>query len=549
LSLTYTMRFLNTLSFELEEFHNTSPPQYAILSHTWGSEEVSYQEMVRFSPTANGVRRSTEGFRKIELSCQRALRDGLRYIWIDTCCIDKTSSAELSEAINSMFSWYQRANVCYAYLSDVPEGFEALPDLGDGHALSSNEEEELMLSTFSQSRWFTRGWTLQELIAPAEVKFYSNNFGFIGSKKTLAYLISRITSIDEAVLLGEQPIQAFCIARKMSWAAKRMTTRLEDVAYSLLGIFGVNMPLLYGEGKRAYLRLQQEIIKSYSDQSIFAWEDNVAGGRTLFASSPNSFEGSKNIVIWHGEKANESFMMTNRGLSLRLPFVETIGEHGQLQRRGVLGCRYEDDLSGPIGLNLEKMTRLGGYPLAFTGPKLSVVPLVDVASAAYKPVSIVERYDPRADFERAPPIQGNQKCWIKFLGTNAGFSIAEAHPRRFWNARTGVFIPPRGSNIAGGAHFRSNDGMEFTLTFGYVREGALLNTTRFHSEWVTLAKPVEGRSLEQLCMSSSIEQANNTWGEIQLAGIRNFKIEASINADTVMDETVFVISVRVSETV
>jgi hypothetical protein len=333
----------------------------------------------------------------------------------------------------------------------------------------------------------------------------------------------------------------------MSWAAKRMTTRQEDVAYSLLGLFGVNMPLLYGEGERAYLRLQEEIIKVSNYQSIFAWEDEVERGRTLFAARPDYFGRSRNIVLWHGEEAHESFSMTNRGLSLRLPLVETMGEHGEPRRRGVLGCRYEDDLSGPIGLNLEKMTRSGEYPLARTGPKLSVVPLVDVASAVYKSVSILERYDPSAAFERAPPIQGNRKCWIKFLGTKSGFDIAKTYPGRFWNVQTGVFIPPRGSIIAGGAHFLSQDGMEFALAFGYVREGALLNTTRFHNEWITLVKPVEGRSLEQLCINSSIDRAGDTWVELQLAGMRKLKVEASIKSDMVMDETVFVVSVRVSE--
>jgi hypothetical protein len=184
------MRLLNTQNFQLHVFLDKAVPQYAILSHTWGSEEIHYGDFVQFHRTANSSLRHKAGFRKIELSCQRALRDGLQYIWIDTCCIDKTSSAELSEAINSMFLWYQRANVCYTYLSDVPAGFETLPDLGDGHARSNKEEDELMRSDFSRSRWFTRGWTLQELIAPAEVKFYSSSFGFIGSKRTLAYLIS-----------------------------------------------------------------------------------------------------------------------------------------------------------------------------------------------------------------------------------------------------------------------------------------------------------------------------------------------------------------------
>jgi hypothetical protein len=177
--------------------------------------------------------------------------------WIDSCCIDKTSSAELSEAINSMFRWYQNAQVCYAYLSDVP----AIEDLD--HYRKDSE--------FRRSKWFTRGWTLQELLAPEIVVFYNHDWVEIGTKALMSGVIRSITNIDRGFLMGESEIKPACVAQKMSWASRRKTTRLEDTAYCLMGLFDVNMPLLYGEGEKAFYRLQLEIIKNSSDESIFAW--------------------------------------------------------------------------------------------------------------------------------------------------------------------------------------------------------------------------------------------------------------------------------------
>ena len=162
--------------------------------------------------------------------------DGLQYAWIDACCIDKTNSSELSEAINSMYQWYKNVAVCYVYMFDV-EIRSPLIDL-----------------SFEGSAWHTRGWTLQELIAPEIAKFYAFNWQYIGEKTALRTKISAITGIRVAALAGE-PLEKFSIAQRMSWASTRTTTRVEDVAYSLLGIFDVHMPMLYGEGKKAFVRL------------------------------------------------------------------------------------------------------------------------------------------------------------------------------------------------------------------------------------------------------------------------------------------------------
>jgi hypothetical protein len=288
------MRLLNTTSLEVEEQNPRSIPMYAILSHTWEEEEVTLQDMESLH---HRRARSKAGYSKLVNSCGEARRLGYRWIWIDTCCIDKTSSAELSEAINSMFKWYQKARVCLAYLSDV----------SNPPCKCSIEDKGFMMecicgfeSAFCQSRWFTRGWTLQELIAPGQIIFYSSEWEELGTKESLRIEIHLITGIDMSVLIeecGPQSIEArlrnVSAADKMSWLSKRNTTREEDIAYCLLGIFDVNMSLLYGEGEeKAFLRLQMEIFEMTEDYSLLAWKCPLSDFRTwsgLFAAKPAAF--------------------------------------------------------------------------------------------------------------------------------------------------------------------------------------------------------------------------------------------------------------------
>ncbi|KAK3301726.1 heterokaryon incompatibility protein-domain-containing protein [Chaetomium strumarium] len=248
------MRLLKTRDLEFEEFANDEHrPPYAILSHTWGPDEVTFAHRVGRQDPAKA------GYAKIHGCCKIAESEGFQYVWIDSCCIDKSSSAELSEAINSMFQWYRDAAICYAYLSDV-------------RVLEDPAGE---MPAFSASRWFTRGWTLQELLAPTELVFFASDWTEIGTKSSLARTVSRITRIDEKILKGGD-WSGYSVAQKMSWAAGRQTTRPEDEAYCLMGLFDVNMPLLYGEGRKAFLRLQQEILRVSEDQSMFAWScDNT----------------------------------------------------------------------------------------------------------------------------------------------------------------------------------------------------------------------------------------------------------------------------------
>ena len=236
-------------NLRLVEYHEIETPRYAILSHTWGAdnEEVTYKDF------SEGTNKRKAGWGKIEFCRKQAAIDHLQYFWIDTCCIDKASSAELSEAINSMFRWYQHADKCYAYLSDV----SICEHIANPRLLKTTWEDAL-----KESQWFRRGWTLQELIAPASVEFFSREGDRLGCKRSLEQQIHNITGIAIEALRGQSPTK-FTVEERFIWAGSRETRRREDKAYSLLGIFDVCMPLLYGEGReKAFRRLQEEIDKS-----------------------------------------------------------------------------------------------------------------------------------------------------------------------------------------------------------------------------------------------------------------------------------------------
>jgi hypothetical protein len=234
--------------FRLIDSFGDETPQYAILSHTWGAEEVTFRDLM------DGTGKSKAGYDKIRFCAQQAADDGLQYFWVDTCCIDKSSSAELQEAINSMFRWYRYATKCYVYLSDV---------WARKHQASDRLSEQIWESAFRSSKWFTRGWTLQELLAPGpdSVEFFSHEGDRLGDKRTLEQQIHEITGIPITALRGT-PLSQFDVGDRLSWAENRQTTREEDKAYSLFGIFDVQIPLLYGERRdKAFKRLLEEIDK------------------------------------------------------------------------------------------------------------------------------------------------------------------------------------------------------------------------------------------------------------------------------------------------
>ncbi|KAF9049408.1 heterokaryon incompatibility protein-domain-containing protein, partial [Rhodocollybia butyracea] len=251
------MRLIRTTSEEpeLASFPEEEIPDYAILSHVWEEEEVSFQHMQDSSGPPSINLKNKKGWSKIVRACKVARSDSWDYIWIDTCCIDKSSSAELSEAINSMYRYYRKAAVCYVYLADLRSD---LP----GRSFSFS---------FRRCKWFTRGWTLQELIAPKTVVFFAKDWEKFGTKASLQGILTEITRIPSEVLVSQVDPSESSIAARMSWAAGRRTTRIEDRAYSLMGIFGVYMPPIYGEGEHAFIRLQEEILKVSDDHTLFAW--------------------------------------------------------------------------------------------------------------------------------------------------------------------------------------------------------------------------------------------------------------------------------------
>ena len=277
------MWVLSTNRAELHWFPSPEevPDGYAALSHVWNSRpedgppEQSFQDLQRIqkrcalSFTKRGRNPRNVVCEKIRRCCELAESHGYKWIWIDTCCIDKTSSAELSEAINSMYRYYSLARICYGYLRDV-------------------SDEKVL----HHSIWFQRGWTLQELIAPRFLIFLSQTWQVLGSKADFAESLESRVRIPATVLRLEVSHADFSIAQRMSWFGRRQTTRLEDEAYCLLGLFDIHMSPLYGEGRNAFRRLQEELMKQSSDTTLFAWEDWGAGDDVrscLLAASPSAF--------------------------------------------------------------------------------------------------------------------------------------------------------------------------------------------------------------------------------------------------------------------
>ncbi|ERS98508.1 hypothetical protein HMPREF1624_05292 [Sporothrix schenckii ATCC 58251] len=340
------MKLLDCLTKQVVDFVQ-NVPRYAILSHTWEAGELTFavvshaKETLRKGKSCAVTRR--QGWLKVNWACEQALKDNIYYLWVDTVCIDKTSSAELSEAINSMYAYYRKAAVCYVYLYDVCRGVSLLSTPGHG-ACSSDR-----VVPFDKSRWFLRGWTLQELIAPQNMVFFDHHWNEITTKTNALALLAHVTGIDEFVLGGGN-LRLVSIARIMSWAARRTTTRQEDMAYSLLGLFGISMPMLYGEGSEAFLRLQKLLIETYNDQTVFAWEfppDNKLEWDGVLAPSPHVFLHSANMspteyrfasakMSWHVKPTE----VTSRGVFFNscVHSTKTKYELPSLQATIMLGC-------------------------------------------------------------------------------------------------------------------------------------------------------------------------------------------------------------------
>ena len=308
-------------------------PSYAILSHTWEYDEVLYADVMQ------GSAASKKGFSKIRSAMDCARKDGFEYIWIDTCCIDKGSSAELSEAINSMYTWYSNATTCYAYLADV----------------SADVDLSVNASKFAHSKWFTRGWCLQELLAPRDLVFFAHDWRPLGDKMSLCVPIAETTRIGIEYLNGSQPLQSASVAKRMSWAAYRKTSRTEDIAYCLMGLFGVNMPMLYGEGHKAFYRLQEEIMRTSDDYSLFAWVNRSTKSRILhglLADSPADFAHSGQIYTYEDWTDRVPFDTTNRGLRIHFN-LKFIKENVYMAS---LNCPVPPGRDGLLYIYLERLT-------------------------------------------------------------------------------------------------------------------------------------------------------------------------------------------------
>ena len=352
------MRLLNTETGLLEHFDDPRRVSYAILSHVWAKKgyanfvpELEFQDIPTSVP--RGARRPREWLtEKVQRACKIARKHGYKYIWIDTCCINKVDSAELSESINSMYNWYRWADLCYVILDDAEPS-----------------EIDLVEDKLRDSRWFTRGWTLQELIAPPDVLFLYKDWTPIGSKYALADILSRITNIDSSVLKHEKPLSDVSVAERMSWASERETTKEEDKAYCLFGIFDVHLPPIYGEGRSAFTRLQEAILRRIPDQTIFAWgkQNNqelslqapseaqpslsVKGSAASFllASCPNDFRHSNRISHISPEALAKDhglphlpypdFTVTAYGIRAVLPLVDCFDRAGNELRVALLACK------------------------------------------------------------------------------------------------------------------------------------------------------------------------------------------------------------------
>lgn len=330
--LLKTGRFVSgqASTLELHEFRGRRE-RYAILSHTWRAaarEEILFSDLVAHcdsstrksggcvSVNLDGEQsiREKPGWTKLAFALEQADEDGKDWLWVDTACIDRSSSAELDEAINSAYEWCKQSAICYALLEDVA--------LEEWHEMKYGKAKAIT------SRWFSRGWTLSELLAPGHVVFYSMEWIRLGDKHELSGVLSTTTGIDASVIEDDNLVEFQSVAKRMSWAARRETTLPEDRAYSMMGLMGVNMSVLYGEGeKKAFIRLQQEIIKSCDDPSILAWSDPEVGNcpHGLLADSPRAFAASSTYARDAYEEQQQPFSITNRGVGIAMHLTSDPG--------------------------------------------------------------------------------------------------------------------------------------------------------------------------------------------------------------------------------
>lgn len=417
------MRLINTTTLELHDFPFDPVPPYAILSHTWQGDEVTFQDM------GSGAAQQKPHFEKIRQTCHIAHQQGLDFAWIDSCCIDRSSSAELSEAINSMYQWYQRSAVCYAALEDLSAGqpFEEIRNC----------------------RWVTRGWTLQELVAPAHVEFYDMGWECRGTKIEHAKTISQSTGVPGQIIRLEESVNTLSVAARISWSARRTTTRPEDMAYCLLGILGVNMPLLYGEGIMAFRRLQEEILRRSNDITLLAWgrppDGWLSGFIGVLAPEPSDFVSCGSISKFADD--SDSISITNKGLfvsgDVPVRVVAPI-DGGSYQYMLCLGRKGQQG-QGMEGIVLSKISpntfcRIGAGTL-----NPSFVFLKDNRNQCFEGVSDLSHTDfyLLTDPSNAMAQAMRHRHKGIHLPDDPNLSLVTATPQVLWDATDRMFIRPK----------------------------------------------------------------------------------------------------------
>ncbi|KAF2126884.1 HET-domain-containing protein [Dothidotthia symphoricarpi CBS 119687] len=474
-------------------FNDNDVPNYAILSHTWGPDEISYQELVwinrikafstqpntqssfmlmamgmmmgngnsgsSFGSIAEDDLLSRRGYSKIIEASREAQNLGYKYVWIDTCCIDKSSSAELQEAINSMYRWYENAEVCLVYLEDIPTPRR------DGVKTAS----EIAKLAFETSRWSTRGWTLQELVAPAVCRFYFGDWTLMGEKVEFLEELSQTTGIPTFVFEERRSAAEVSVAERMSWAAFRKTTRIEDQAYCLLGLFDIQMPLLYGEGEKAFTRLQEQILKTTDDYSLFAWSAVTADESTyrgLLARSPVEFRDCGTIEL---ENVISTFPIgsTPIGLRVQFEFLPDPKDKGRV----VAMIRSSNSMNQRLAIRLICLDGGMQYARVDAG---SVVPIDDWPTGQLRTIYVRQKLSVPPDF-----ITPEFRCF--HVGrrianqTLPPVRIISVFPRELWNSETHELQIPNDTTEAFGvlllrvqSHTYAHS-LNFPVAFGFNR--------------------------------------------------------------------------------
>lgn len=412
---------------------NPKRDSYAILSHTWGLEEVPFQKDLTSA-------KWMQGFAKIERTCQLAKERNLQYAWVDTCCIDKSSSAELSEAINSMFRWYQEAAVCFAFLID------ASLELIKPEVSSYGGCGAVMLEHLRGCRYFERGWTLQELLAPKHVDFYDGDWKWMGSKDS-EFLgpLSDVTGIDSIYLMEADSIWSATVGTRMRWASRRVTTRLEDTAYCLLGIFDINMPLIYGEGEKAFIRLQEEICKQSNDMCLFAWTEQPDNPlsyssfrkyRGIFACHPCEFTDFKEpSQQYFGYNFSGEFAVTNKGIRFDDIYLSALGN------KTVLWLDYNTFHHPKRGIFLQRTP--DGYRRS-NSDKLAKLPVIALPQTKQR--IYIQRDIPR-QWENPQYADAFMFTFVR----ESGLRLVNAIPNKSFNFREQAFLT-RGECFLGVLH-------------------------------------------------------------------------------------------------